>query len=267
MADGYTIFVTYILLSENGQSKSIHCNYIKSLLLEAGNPYLQEVSIAFNDINDFKFLNEDINNNTGGYTVHWIHGLVQVVNNSGFTTYADVKPDPAQWREYDLTPQIHGHGQGSYPTPPEPFYGNALTAIELTQQTFKIPLYPTDNRPTYSTTFPNGYNDYPIYVLHDYIDYPNVNATDELAFGDEQFFLGNVSTEIKAIAYTTNISVVLPLNEFNSSTNETWDGEDVIITEVGIYDENNNLVAIGKLNNPINKNSSISRTIVFAVDF
>lgn len=260
MASGYTVYTTYILLSDNGQSKSVHCNYIKSLYLETGNPRLQEVSIAFDDINDFKFLNPDINNNTGGYTVHRIHGLVQIVNNSIFTTLADVKSDPSQWREYDLTPQIHGHGVS------EPFFGNALTATELVQQAFKIPLYPT-NDSRYPTSFPLGYDSYPIYVLHDYIDYPTFNNGDEMSFGDEQFFLGNVSTEIKAIAYTTNISVVLPLNEFNSSTNETWNGEKVIISEIGIYDENKNLVAIGKLNNPIDKDSTISRTIVFAVDF
>lgn len=247
MASGYTVYATYILIPDNGQSKSIHCNYIKKLVLEEGNPYLQEIAISFNDIHDFQFLNPDINNNTGGYTVHHIYGLVQVVNNSGFTTLDDVKSDPTKWREYDLTPQIHGHKTG------EPLYGNPLTAEELTQQTFKIPLF--------------DYNTFPIYVLHDYIDYPTFNNGDEMAFGDEEFFLGNVSTEIKAIAYTTNISVVLPLNEFNSSTNETWDGNKVVISEIGIYDENKNLVAIGKLNNPIEKDSTISRKIVFAVDF
>jgi len=41
----------------------------------------------------------------------------------------------------------------------------------------------------------------------------------------------------------------------------------VAISEVGIYDENKNLVAVGKLNNPIIKDSTISRTISFAIDF
>lgn len=248
MASGYTVFATYILIPKDGQSKSIHCNYIKKLVLEEGNPYLQEIAISFDNIKDFQFLNGDVNDFTdGGYKVHYIYGLVQVVNNSGFTTLDDVKANPAEWREYDLTSQIHGHGIG------EPFYGNPLTDAEMVQQTFKIPLF--------------DYNTFPIYVLHDYIDYPIFNNGNELSFGDEEFFLGNVSTEIKAIAYTTNISVVLPLNEFNSSTNETWDGNKVVISEIGIYDENKNLVAIGKLNNPIEKDSTISRKIVFAVDF
>jgi len=58
------------------------------------------------------------------------------------------------------------------------------------------------------------------------------------------------------------------LSEFNSTTNPTWDGiSSVAISEIGIYDEDKNLVAIGKLNNPIIKDSSITRTISFAIDF
>jgi hypothetical protein len=65
-----------------------------------------------------------------------------------------------------------------------------------------------------------------------------------------------------------DIGIDLPLDEFNSSTNLSWDGgETVFISEVGIYDSNRNLVAIGKLNDPVPKDSTISRTIVFAVDF
>jgi hypothetical protein len=64
------------------------------------------------------------------------------------------------------------------------------------------------------------------------------------------------------------MSINLALNEFNSSNNLTWDGtSSVYISEVGLYDENKNLVAIGKLNNPIQKDSTISKTILFALDF
>ena len=60
----------------------------------------------------------------------------------------------------------------------------------------------------------------------------------------------------------------MELNEFNQSTNTTWnETESVWISEIGIYDENNNLVAIGKLNNPIEKNPSILRTVLFNIDF
>ena len=89
-----------------------------------------------------------------------------------------------------------------------------------------------------------------------------------MCFGDASYFFGNVTSKIKADVYTTDISINLPLNEFNSTTNSTWNGiETVYITEIGIYDSNKNLVAIGKLNDPVAKDATISRTILFAIDF
>jgi len=243
MANGYTVFTSYILVPNNGYSKSIHCNYIKSLFLDANNPYIQEISLSFPNISDFKFLSNSLSGGTG-YTANKIKALVQIVNNSGFTTAAEAKPIASNWRVYDLTPQIITNVSGS-----------TLTPLELTQQVFKIPLL--------------NYLTFPTYNISDIITYPSkeTSADGDLCFGDEVFFLGNVITDIKAIAYTTDISIILPLNEFNSSTNETWNEDKVAITEIGIYDSNKNLVAIGKLNNPIEKDSTISRTIVFALDF
>ncbi|NKC10614.1 hypothetical protein HAU05_26850, partial [Klebsiella variicola] len=72
----------------------------------------------------------------------------------------------------------------------------------------------------YSLSVPD-INIAPIYDLS-YLNYPNELETDRLAWGEEAFFFGNVKTDIKAIAYTTDIPVVMPLNQFNSSTNPTW---------------------------------------------
>lgn len=246
-ASGYTVYTSYILVPESlslgyGYSKSIHCNYIKSLQLST-DPYLQEIVLNFSNITDFKFLNDDINNGTG-YTAHKICAIVQLVDNSNFSTLAEVKPTASQWKIYDVTSQITTHTTG-----------NPLTPTELTQQAFKVPL--------------KNYELYYTYNLHDYITYPTkeVSADSDLCFGDETFFMGNVTTDIKAIAYTTDIPIQLNLNEFNSSTNATWKQDKVSISEIGIYDANKNLVAIGKLNNPIQKDSTIARTLVFAVDF
>ena len=87
-------------------------------------------------------------------------------------------------------------------------------------------------------------------------------------FGDEEFFFGNVESDIEAVVLTTDIPIYLPPDEFNTSTNKTWEENlDVYVSEVGIYDEEDNLVAIGKLNDPIRKAQGISRTIIFGFDF
>ena len=115
----------------------------------------------------------------------------------------------------------------------------------------------------------SGYNSYPKYDLS-YLNYPSALSADDnkLCFGDEMYFLGNVTADIHADVFTTDPQIELSQNEFNSSTNATWDGiSPVAITEIGIYDSNKNLVAIGKLNDPIIKDFTIARTITFAIDF
>lgn len=248
-ASGYTVFVTYMLSPQPlswgyGYSQAIHCNYINKIVLDTTNPYINDISIRFQNLSDFKFLSGDITYGTG-YTATNIYGIFQVVDNSNFSTLDDVKPTASAWKIQDLTSNILLHVSG-----------NTITPTEIANTVFKISLA--------------NYNYQPTYNLSDYMTYPSTQQTadSELCFGEEYLFLGVVKTDIKAIAYTTDIPINLNLNEFNSSTNESWTKDDkVAISEIGIYDSNKNLVAIGKLNNPIVKDSTISRTIVFDIDF
>ncbi len=237
----YTVFISYVLVPNNGSgyTQAIHCNYINALQLVTDKPYLNEIKLNFPDASEFGFLNDNPTGGTG-YTASKIYALVQLV--SGITGTVD--PVSTDWRMFDITDQVTGYTSGS---------SFILTPANITSVVFEIPLL--------------FYTGYTTYVLN-YLNYPVVSETDALAFGDEIYFLGNVTTDIKADVYTMDISVNLILSEFNSSTNATWDGvSSVAISEIGIYDENKNLVAIGKLNDPITKDSTISRTIVFAVDF
>lgn len=244
MANGNTIFITYTLIptgqtSGNGHTESINCNYIKKIQSDLSDPYIGEINLNFPNIKDFQFLSDSVMVNTG-YIANKIHAIVQIVDNTPFDSLDDVVPDSTQWKYVDITSQITN-------------YSGILTPTNLTSQVFKISLF--------------NYLTLPSYTL-DYLNYPSLSQTDELAFGDSTYFFGNISAKIKADVYTTDINIVLPLNEFNSTTNKTWDGnETVYISEIGIYDSNKNLVAIGKLNNPVAKNSTIARTIVFDLDF
>jgi hypothetical protein len=238
---GYTVFVTYLLESSSGYSTGIHCNYIQTIPMDTDNPSIMEINISFSNPDDFKFLGS-ITSGTG-YTAQKIYAVIQVV--SGMT---NVTPSPAQWYKFDITNQITGHISGS-----------SLTAAELTSVAFKVSLF------SYGI-LSEGFIPYDL----SYLNYPSASST-ELCFGDEVYFLGNVTTDIHADVYVTDLSVLLDLNEFNSSTNKTWDStrDKVSITEIGIYDDSTpkNLVAIGKLNSPLTKDSSIARTILFALDF
>lgn len=235
---GNTIFITYALIPTGqtvgeGYQQPIHCNYMKKI--SAAEPsYITEINMNFPNIADFKFL-------SNGYDMNRIYAITQIVSNSSFATLDDVKPDSTAWKYLDVTNQISS-------------YSGTLTAANLIAQVFKVSYYDYFS----GTTFVD-------YNL-DYLNYPS--DTNDLCFGDVTYFFGNLTTDIKANVFTTDINIILPLNEFNSTTNASWDGtEKVNITEVGIYDSNKNLVAIGKLNNPLPKDSSIARSIVFALDF
>jgi hypothetical protein len=247
MASGSTIYITYALIptgqtNSDGYQQAIHCNYIKKLPSTQINPYITEINVSFSDVTKFRFMGDGTTNPKTGYTVNRIYAIVQIVDNTPFDTLDDVIPDSTAWRILDVTDQVVG-------------YAGVLTPALMTGQVFKVSLY--------------NYNTFSGYTLN-YLDYPSSSEIDDLAFGASTYFFGNVSTSIKADVYTTDININLPLNEFNSSTNKTWDSDEdetVYISEVGLYDSNKNLVAIGKLNDPVAKDGTIARTIVFALDF
>ena len=230
-----------------GYSTPIHCNYIQQIATE--DIRNKRINFAF-DQDQFPFLkssDEIIQGNDGtGWTASKIKALVQMLEWTGSTTASTVnfRPNPEDWKVIDLTSQIEGHVNGT-----------AIHPTGLTSTLFEI-------KPEFIPTY-ESYN-------LDYLNYPTSLTADDnkLAFGEEVFFYGNVSTDIEAVAYTTDIAIILPQNQFNYTENPTWDGiSPVQISEIGIFDSNNELVAIGKLNYPISKNSSQYRSFAFNIDF
>lgn len=248
MAAGYTAFMTYMLVPTGGTtgitegfgySQAIHCNYIRKILFD--DLTNKEFNIYFEDPSEFKFLSVS---GGSGFTAHYIYVLAQLIDNAPYNSVNDVKPNSANWKVFDVTDQII-----DYVT------GQTLSAEDLSSVVFRVPI--------------GLYNLAPYYDLS-YLSYPPSGNTETLCFGDETYFFGNVTTAIEAVAYTMDLAINLPLDQFNSSNNATWDSaldDQVFISEIGLYDENNNLVGIAKLNNPIPKDDTIARTIVFAMDF
>ena len=79
---------------------------------------------------------------------------------------------------------------------------------------------------------------------------------EDLQFGDERFFYGNIEAYIGATIYKTLFPITINSGEFIATTNPTrstnpsTNPPDITISEVGIYDSNKNLVIIGKLSKP-----------------
>ena len=101
------------------------------------------------------------------------------------------------------------------------------------------------------------YNAGSSYNLNSYIDLTTVGQTgNTLNFGDEYFFYGNIETEIQATIYEMRYLCNLSQNEFTYTSNPTWSaGTTSYVTEIGLFDDNRNLMAISKLQSPIQRQS------------
>lgn len=241
--NGYTIFCTYKIDSINtdldiGTRNSIHSGHIQKEYLD----FLSndEITIRFNDINDFRFMNMS---NFLGYQARKIYILFQIVNNAPFENYYDIKAASNEWRIVDVTNQITGYVSGGYIYPES-----------IVETVFKVNV--------------NDYEDYDIYDI-DYLNYPEEGSTTKnITFGEENVFIGNVETEILAKAYTTDIPIKIGLNNYNYSTNPTWNGnESVYCSEVYLYDSSKKIVGTGKFNSPIKNNDKTNLTLMFSIDF
>jgi hypothetical protein len=140
----------------------------------------------------------------------------------------DTKPDPNGWKIIDVTSQLPS---------------SAISQSNLSATTFVIT---------------NAlYNAGSSYDLGNYIDLTTVGQTGQtLNFGDEYFFYGNIETEIQATIYEMRWLCNLSANEFTYTSNPTWSaGTASYITEVGLLDENRNLMAISKLQSPVLRQS------------
>ncbi len=92
-----------------------------------------------------------------------------------------------------------------------------------------------------------------------------------LTFGNESFFYGNITTGILASVFKTVITVSAKNNEYNSSMyNNSFDSlydSNTFITEIGILNNNNELVAVAKPAYPLKKNESRYLAFQLELDF
>lgn len=154
------------------------------------------------------------------------------------------KPTSDGWVIMDYTNQISNHTTGT-----------TINPLNLENTTFTI------NKSTYisgSTSF----------LLDNYINIPMLVEPNLLQFGDENFFFGNVMAAGLTRKWRTKFNIVVPPTLFNTTTNPTWlnSGQNVHISEVGIYGTGGDLVAIGKMNLPIEKSNTTTVIIEIAFD-
>lgn len=232
-----TAYVTYLLASNTGYTTGLHSNYIvcanfEELAQDCSPTDKKALRLTFPS-SQFPYLTT-----TGGTGWHCdrLYALIQRVP-------IDTPPLSNGWTLIDLTQYIDSHT-----------VGNKIDKVNLENSSFLI----TSNMYNFSGT---------TYDLDNFINIPLTTEPNLLQFGDEQFFYGNVVTKGVTTKYRTKFNFTIPPNQFNTSINPTYlnSGQNVHISEVGVY-SGADLVAIGKMNLPIEKTPTSTVIIEMAFD-
>ena len=103
-------------------------------------------------------------------------------------------------------------------------------------------------------------SDTDIYNLSNYITIPGISSTD----------FSYIETDIKATIYKTQLTCNVLPNQYISTSNPTFnsDQDKVAFTQIGIFDSNSVLVAIGKFSEPITRKYNSDMVVIqTTIDF
>lgn len=239
------LYVTYLLSCESigtgSYSTPLHClNYTK---VTRGGSNLDVVKVNF-PTNQLPYMRATLTAATsaitGGFVANKLYILAQ-------KTASGVRPDSSAWKIMDYTSAITNYATWSATT---------INPTDIDTSTFTI----TNNEYTAATT----------YNLNTYLTIPTTGQDSNLQFGDEVVFFGNLDADIKATAYKSSFLFSAPATQYNASYNPTYSAatsNSVFLSEVGVYNTNKDLVAIGKFNSPIEKKSSKTVIVELTIDF
>jgi hypothetical protein len=223
-----------LLESSSGYTTGLHCqNFVCVTTEDCDCNPIDSKTVKVTLPNQFPYMT--VTGGTGWYA----DKFYILVQKQPLGTY----PDPTQWKLIDYTSDINGHTVGNRIDP-----NNLVTSIyEIT-----------------NTDYLSGVP----YDLSNFIKIPQISETNNLQFGDERFFFGNIEAVGATYKYRTKFVFTVSPTMFNWSINPTWENSNqrVHISEVGIYDVNQNLVAIGKMNLPIEKVPNATIIIEVAFD-
>lgn len=218
------LYVSYLLTNtSSGTTDSLHCNYYTKMVgpnVDCGTSENQNVAVRFGG--EFNCLKQITNNTLAeGYVANTFQIICQLVEDGE-------RPESNGWKIIDYTDQLSATTINGY-----------LTQSGLTGSTFVI------SRDLYDDADP--------YDLNDFITLSTVGQTGQtLNFGDEYYFYGSLETDIQATIYEMRYKINLSQSEFQKSSNPTWSqGVTPLITEIGLYDAEFNLMIVSKLQSPV----------------
>lgn len=241
LAKGEVMYVTYALETTSGLTNTLPCqSYVK---VENTSNASKDVDFNISDVDLLPYMRKIESGWDGtGFYAHNFKLLYQIVSD------ASIRPSSDAWKEVDFTSTSITGGAGETIDP---------TLLETQNPAligFKLD----------STKVATAVD----YELNTKLNLPDINSPEKLQFGDERFFYGNINTYIGATIYKTIFLINVNANQFIQTTNPTKvNTTNIRVSEVGIYDNNNNLVLIGKLSRPVELVSGRTITMELSIDF
>ena len=217
------LWVTYNLV---GPWNTLHCNYYTKIVGQTSGCSIieQDVVVTFGD--NFKCMSQPNTSFDSGYYGTIFNVLVQKVQTGN-------RPLPNAWKIINFTQQLDDAGYINA--------NNFISSTGLITEKFIITKQKYDsanvyNINTYLTGLPKN---------------SSLTPEEQIQFGEEFYFFGTISADTEATIYEMRYLVNLPAGQFTKSSNPTWtDGNTAYMTEIGLYDDEKNLVVYSKFQSP-----------------
>ncbi len=240
-----TMYVTYVLENDdNSIAYTLPCQKYSKILNESSGT--KDVSFTINSMDELPYMRKVEGGDGIGFHASKFKVLFQIVE-------GDNRPKSNAWKEVDFT--------SDYLTVNN---GETISPLRLENQV------PETNNQKITSAINDTSS---IYVINDKLNLPNNSEPGELQFGDERFFYGNIRGHIGANIYKTIFDIKISGNEFRYTSNPTRvlddavDAPEIRISEIGIYDNENDLVFITKLSQPIKLVNGKIITLEISKDF
>jgi hypothetical protein len=238
---GKTLYMTYVLEADNGLLYSLpHQKYIK---FNNNSKIDRDIEFSMVDTGFLPYMRqiEKAGYDGLGFYAHRFKVLVQIVDNT------EDRPDPTKWIAINYTT-------------------NAITSAN-SYTIDPLLLEKQDSQAIGFVLTKEKLNTGSIYNLNG-LNIAELNCTEDLQFGDERFFFGNLDTHIGACVKRPVFSLTIDTSEFKKTSNPTWLQEDTLYTsEVGLYDSAQELIAIAKLSRPVELTPNTKFKLEISLDF
>ena len=243
LAANETIYVTYAVNNESGDgiTPALPCqNYAT---ITNTNTTTKDVQFNIEDFDLLPYMMDD--NVSNGFYGDTLKVMYQI-------TTGGARPTSGDWKVLDYSSSV---------------LNGSFIDVNLLETQNPLAILPTlqldATRVASATT----------YSIIDTLNMAPTLSPDNLQFGDERFFYGNIETFIGATIYKTLFKITINASDFNKTTNITRSSDPttnpptIRVSEVGIYDSSGDLVIISKLSKPIKLTPGNTVMIELSMDF